>query len=294
MRTFRQAIRTEDFVITAEPALTPATTVEAVRACVAGLRPAVAAIQIGDNRTARAHMAPLAVASIARQDGVDAVVHISCRDRNRIALQSELLGAAGLGVSSLLITRGDPLPDHARIQTKAVFEFGAKRLIGMAQLIGADPKLVAPPGFLLGAALTVFEPPDDWEPEGLKNKADAGSKFLQTQPCLDMALLQRYMAAVVGSRMLARISVIVEVPLFESAEAIDALQFRSPNMLVPESVRERIGQAGDARQEGIDICATAIGKISTIAGVSGVNIVFDNDADAVVEAIRLAGVSDFD
>ncbi|MGH8194148.1 MAG: methylenetetrahydrofolate reductase, partial [Woeseiaceae bacterium] len=110
MHTFRDAVRSKDFVVTAQLPLDPASTARDVRASVDALHGIVDALQISDNHDARPHLAPLAAASLVLQSGMDALVHMSCRDRNRIALQSDLMGAAALGVTSLILTRGEKLP----------------------------------------------------------------------------------------------------------------------------------------------------------------------------------------
>src|SRR3990170_967117 len=122
---------------------------------VATLRDFVDAIQIPDNTSTEPHMSPLVAAGFALQAGIDAVVHMNCRDRNRIALQSDLMGAAALGVTSLIVSRGEKLPAARKQHIKGVFDIGAQRLLATAQAIAANARLTAPPGFFLGSNVTV-------------------------------------------------------------------------------------------------------------------------------------------
>src|SRR5690606_28091725 len=129
-------------------------------------------------------VSPLAAAALVLRAGMDPVVHLGCRDRNRIALQSELMGAAALGVTSLVLYRGEKLPAELKQQVRGVFDIGTQRLLATAKAVGANPRFVAPPGFLLGARVTVMDPPPQWTAEGIATKLAAGALFLQTQPCL--------------------------------------------------------------------------------------------------------------
>lgn len=170
MKTFRDAIRNSDFVVTAQLPLHAGTNVEDIRHIVAVLQPLVDAIQIPDNTSTEPHMSPLAAASFALQAGMDPVVHMNCRDRNRIALQSDLMGAAALGVTSLIVSRGEKLPAAHKQRIKGVFDIGAQRLLATAQAIGANSRLIAAPGFFLGSNVTVIDPPDDWSADGVEDR----------------------------------------------------------------------------------------------------------------------------
>jgi methylenetetrahydrofolate reductase (NADPH) len=288
VKTFREAIRTDDFVITVQLPLTPGTTADEVRDFAKSLRPVADAIQISDNSTTVPHMSPLAAASLAIQSGMDPVVQLSCRDRNRIALQSDLMGAAALGVTSLLLTRGEKLPAAHKQRIKGVFDIGAQRLMATAQAVGANERLVTPPGFFLGSHVTVIDPPADWPATGVGTKAGAGSKFVQTQPCLDLAVLGKYMAALGARKALERISVIVQVPLLASMGMIGDLQgARRPLLITPQLV-ERLEQAGEFAAEAEAICVESLQAMATIPGVSGANVVHRGEAAAVARVITAA------
>jgi methylenetetrahydrofolate reductase (NADPH) len=288
VKSFRDAVRTSDFVVTAELPLGPGTTAEDIGQHFDALQPFIDAIQIPDNTSTEPHMSPLAAASFALHAGIDPVVHLNCRDRNRIALQSDLMGAAALGVTSLILSRGEKLSAAHKQRTKGVFDIGAQRLLATAQAISANPRLIAPPGFFLGSNVTVIDPPDDWTAEGVDSKAGAGSKFVQTQPCLDVAILRKYMAALVARKKLERISVIVQVPLFRSLDAVrEMLGMRRP-LLISQERLVRLEQTDDFAREAESICANVIDAMTAVPGVAGINLLFRSDPGSAARVLASA------
>lgn len=287
MKTFRDAMRQNDLVITAEMLMDRRTDAASIKQSVEVLGPAVDAVQFGDDRYGTGHMSPLAAANIAMASGLDAVVHLNCRDRNRIALQADILGAAALGVTSLVLARGEKLKNSDGVRVKGVFEMGAKSLIRMAgeSLDDSDT------GFFIGAPVTVFDPTDDWKATRLEEKLDAGARFLQTQPCLNAGLLQRYVGKLIDNRITHRASVIVDVPLLTSARQAKRLKATFKGAPIPEKCVERIASAADSEREGIAVCAEVLAEIAETPGVSGVNISYQCDARHVTAAIVEAGLT---
>ncbi len=289
-RPFRDALRQADFVLTAHLPLDSGSAGEDVRAAVAALCDAFDAVQVSDNPNAHPHLSPIAVASLVLAGGMDPIVHLCCRDRNRIALQSDLMGAAALGVTSLVLTRGEKLPAALKQKVKGVFDIGAQRLIATAQALAANPRLVPPPGFFIGSNVTALDPPEDWAADGVDGKADAGIKFVQTQPCLDIAVLRRYMAALVGRKLIERLSVIVQVPLIDSLEMLQELRRGRRPLLVPPGILERLRQSQDVAAEGEAVCGEVLEQVATVPGISGANLVYRGEhARALRVAARVRG-----
>lgn len=288
MKRFRDAVRDSDFVITAQLPLGPGTTAPDLRQILSTLQPHVDAVQVSDNPTTKPHLAPLAVAALSLQAGIDPVVQMTCRDRNRIALQSDLMGAAAIGVTSLILSRGEKMPAMHKQRIKGVFDIGAKRLLATAQAVAANERLIAAPGFFLGSNVTVIDPPEGWTAEGVDNKAGAGSKFVQTQPCLDVTALRKYMAALVARKALERVSVIVQVPLLQSLEAIDELRGARRPLLIPPGLIERLRNAVDFSGEAEAVCSETLQALPTIPGVAGSNVVHSGDPAAVVRVLTAA------
>jgi methylenetetrahydrofolate reductase (NADPH) len=284
-QSFRDAMRGKDCVVTARLPLDAGTVGSDVQAHVEALRGHVDAVQLGDDSGAQPHISPLAAACLVLQAGVDPVLHLTCRDRNRIALQSDLMGAAAMGVTSLVLSRGQKLPASLKQKVKGVFDIGAQRLLATAQALNAHERLIAPPGFFVGANVTALDPPEDWTADGVDDKAGAGVNFVQTQACLDVETLRRYMAALVARKALERISVVVQVPLIDSVEMLHELRHRRRPLLVPQAIVERLERAVDIRTEGEAVCGEVLPAVRRVPGVTGINVIYRGDAAAAVRVI---------
>ncbi len=164
MKTFAAAIRQKTFTVTADLALGRASGAADVQRQAALLGPVVDALQVPDSHDGRLQMSPMAAAALLLQQGVDPVVHLTGRDRNRIALENDLLGLAVLGVSSVLVTRGEQLPDSYRPATRQVFELSGEDLITVARQLGEDESIPGAGELLIGTAATVFNPKETWQP----------------------------------------------------------------------------------------------------------------------------------
>ena len=289
MNTLRDAIRQKDFVITADLPLSPPTTAADIESIAAQLCPYVDALQIIDDREATGHMSSVAAAAIVARAGVDPVVHLTARDRNRVALQADLLGAAALGVTSIVISRGEKLSKKEFLRGKGVFDTNEARFIGMAKRISEDTDLVSAPGFLVGTYVTVFDPADEWEATRIGESLDTGVSVLYTQPCLNTRLLGRYMKKLVEKKILHRASVIVEVPLLDSRESARDYKKENPIALIPDETTKRIVDSEDPAAEGFAACVEVLRGVREIPGIAGVNIRHTGDADPVVAAIEAAG-----
>lgn len=288
MLTFERAMRERDLCVTAELPLVPASTAETIARDLGRLAACVDAVQVTDSQTGIPHMAPLVAAQLCLAQGIDPVVHLSGRDRNRIALQSELLGAAAAGVTSLLLTRGDRLPATLTPRAQKVYEFGAKRLLRCASLIGSEPGLPPANGFYLGSAVRVIEPPPDWRPDGINTKADVGCKFVQTQPLLETEVFAAYLGKLVASRVLRRVSLVATVPVITSRAELDALQNSASKPVLPTGIASCF-DGSDARARGISLAANVMASVRRLPGVSAIHVSGD-DAQAIAEAISLSEI----
>ena len=278
-------MRGKDFVVTARLPLDSGTVGRDVESHLEALRNHVDAVQLGDDEGAQPHISPLAAASLALQAGVDPVLHLTCRDRNRIALQGDLMGAAAIGVTSLVLTRGRKLPASLKQKVKGVFDIGAQRLLATAQALNAHERLIAPPGFFLGSNVTALDPPGDWAAEGVDEKAGAGVHFVQTQPCLDVETMRRYMAALVARKALERLSVVVQVPLIDSLDMLQELRLGDRPLLITPAILDRLERAVDIRDAGEAVCGEVLAAVKRLPGVNAVNVLYRGDAAAVVRVI---------
>ena len=290
MPTLRDALRENDVVVTAELPLTPGSSAEAIAESLHTLAPVVDAVQVSDNRMAVGHASPVAVAALAIREGVDAVPHLSCRDRNRIALRGDILGAAINGVTSLVVARGEKVPASAAVRAKGVFNGNASELAEFAQRVNEESTIVSPPGFLIGTYSTVFAPAEGWEATKLDEKIAAGARFLLTQPCLNVDVLESYMAAVVARRITHRAAIIPEIPLLTSIEQARSIKEIQPGAPLPDDLVKRIAGSNDPVATGIEVCAEVLKAVAGIPGVSGVNVLHYGDASNVADAIRASGL----
>ncbi len=291
MKTLRDAIRHKEFVVTADLPLQPVTRVADIQEAVATLSPLVDAIQVIDDRHADGHMSSLAAAAIVMQNDCDAVLHLTGRDRNRVALQAEMLGAAALGITSLVLQRGEKLTRKGGLRGKGVFDTKETRLTEMARRIGEESNLVSVPGFLIGTCITVFSPGDDWEALRISESIDAGTRLFFTQPCLNTFLLGQYMDKLIDRKIMHRASVMVEVPLLGSRAEARKYKKKNPGALIPDATVMRVAEARDPRAEGIAVCGEMLSALQAMPGVSGANIRYDGVVADAVAAIAAANLT---
>jgi len=290
--TFRNAIYTKNFTLTAECFLRPETNAEAIRLQADELREHIDAVLLTDNQHGQLHMSVLAAARLMLDNGIDPIMQLSCRNRNRIALLSDLMGATALGVTSLLLIRGDRVPRGFKPRPKAVFDLSAKDLIATAATMNEDQGLVSRPAFFVGGVVTAYSPKPGWVPKQLNEKVGAGLHFIVTHLCMNLTPLRKYMQHLIGNELTRRVAVIVSTAILSSAE--DALWLRKhrPNANIPDSLVERLAQSPDPKKEGVVICSEQLAELATIPGVSGANIMASTDLSmvpAVIAAANLEG-----
>ncbi|ANO50090.1 methylenetetrahydrofolate reductase [Woeseia oceani] len=292
MKTFKKAVREKDFAVTAQLFLRPETDAPAIQLQADVLKDAVDGILLTDNQYGQLHMSTTAAASILLDYGVDPIIQLSSRNRNRIALMSDLLGAAAMGVSSLLLVAGERAPDSFQPKPKPVMDLTATELIRTAATMNADEDLAHKPDFYIGGIVTPVMPKPNWAARNLRGKIEAGAQFVQTHICMDVDLLSRYLGFLVSNKLIQQTSVIGAVAVLGSVE--DAIWMRSnrPNTMLPDSIVTRLQAASDPREEGIRICAETIKAMRAIPGIAGVNIMAARDLTtipAVIDAAEIHG-----
>lgn len=290
MRTFREAVQGERFTLTAELTLTRDSSADDVRRQADVLGRYVDAIEVTDNPYAWVQMSALSAAAVLRTHGLDPLPVLTCRDRNRIALESDLLGLRALGVGSVILTRGDRVPKKHAVPARGVFEVTGRELIALAASLGDEDSARPGSGFFIGTVAKVFRPNEEWPAESLAARAAAGARFLQTQLCFNVNVLRQYMQALVGAKLTWRYSVIVSLAVLPSAVTAQWVRKNLGGSRIPKSVIRRLEQARDPEQEGIRICAEKMQEIAEIPGVSGINLMTTGDASAITAAIEAAGL----
>lgn len=287
---FREALHTKDFAVTAHVNLSRVPDTDALQRQGDTLRDFVDAVQITDNPGAEVHMSGVAAAALLARRGIDPVLHMTCRDRNRIALQSDLIGAVALGVGSILVMRGDRIPERMKPRVRSVFDTDARELMAFARGLKDSPDVSLVADLLIGATATVFDPEPGWAPVNLTAKCDVGANFIQTQLCFDMDVVRSYMSQLVTSKLTHRASFLMALTPLPSAEAARWIKDNVKAALVPSPVIARMEQAADPEREGIEICAELLAELATIPGVSGASLLPLGRLDAIPAAIEASGV----
>jgi methylenetetrahydrofolate reductase (NADPH) len=290
LNTFRDAILTQPFTLTAELGLNSASVAADVINQATLLSDHVDAIQVSDNPGGRLQMSAVAVSAILIQNGIDPVPLLTCRDRNRLALQSDLLGLGALGITSVLLMHGDKLPKDHPARPKHVFEIGGKELIATARSFATDPDIPVFPELFVGATATVFRPKRDWEPKAMLAKTDSGADFIQTQLCFDMDALRRYVDRLITAKVTWRVPIIVSLATLPSVETAEWLRDNLRGSLMPDKYVTRIKQANDPEQESVDICAELLQELATIPGISGANLMTPGEPATINAAIDASGL----
>ena len=296
MTGFASALASGRFVLTAEVtpplSLSPAPLIEKVRP-LAGLADAV---NVTDSASARAAMDPVAAAAIMFGAGVEPIVQLTCRDRNRIALQGAILGAAALGVRAFLFLGGDKPEAGDQPEAKGVFCLGSADLVRTAAGIGAGQlpsgRAIADAEPLLpGVADSPIDPPDGWQPVGLLAKIAAGAAFAQTQFCMDAGVVRRYAARLRDAGVAEDFRLIVGVAPLASAKSANWIRDNLFGAIIPDAIVARLEAAADPRAEGAAICVDYIAELATIPGVAGAHVMAPLNEKAVpgvMEAARKA------
>ena len=279
------------FVVTGELVPPRSADPEEVRRAARRLRGLVDAVNVTDNATARVGMAPTAAAVLAAGEGLEPVLQLTCRDRNRLALTADLLGAHALGIRAVLCLSGDPVEVGAS-GAKPVFDLDA---VGLARLAtelgdgrGPDGTVIAPPArFLVGVAEAPGSDPSDGA--RLAAKVAAGASFVQTQPVYDVAGFAAWLERLAARGLPDRVAVLAGVLPPGSAAQLARLA-TLPGWAVPETTLARMRAAGDQWAEGIALAAEVVEQVRTLPGVRGVHLMGLGPASGVPEVIHAAGL----
>ena len=292
MNTFRNAISQRDFVVTAECFLKPETNAEAIRVQADLLRSHVDGVLLTDNQFGALHMSTIAAARLMLDNGIDPIVQFSCRNRNRISLLADILGAAALGVTSLMLVRGNRIPKNVESRPKPVLDVTATELIAIAAALRTDERLQEFPDLYIGGTTAPHEPKADWVPRKILARTDAGAHFMLTYTSMDIDVIRRFMKRLVATQMTRKAAFIISIAVFTSAADAIWMRENRPNVLIPDAVIRRLETAIDPRQEGVQICAEQLQALAETPGVSGANIMATTDLSLIPEAITAANLGE--
>jgi len=222
------------------------------------------------------------------------VYQVSCRDRNRIAIQGDLLGAAAMGVRNVLCITGDDVSVGDQPEAKRVFDFDSIQLLRTARMMRDEGiflsgrKLTTKPRLFLGAAANPFVPPYDWRPLRLAKKIAAGADFIQTQFCFDVSRMREFMKQVGNLGLLEEVFMLVGVGPLRSERAAEYMRTKVPGVVIPDEIVERLRKTPkkQQREEGKRICVEIIEHVREIKGVDGVHVMAYRQEELVAEIIE--------
>jgi methylenetetrahydrofolate reductase (NADPH) len=256
------------------------------------------AINATDGAGANCHMSSLGCCALLARAGYEAVLQVSCRDRNRIAIQGDLLGAAAIGVKNVLCLTGDDVSVGDQPEARRVFDLDSIQLLQVARMMRdqgvflSGRRIVTPPRLFLGAVENPFAPPFDWRPLRLAKKIAAGAEFIQTQFCFDVPRFKQFMRAVRDLGLHERAYILVGVGPLRSEKAAQFLRSRVPGVWIPDALMKRMAKTPKNQQEeeGKRICVEIIQQVREIEGVHGVHVMAYRQEEAVAEIIHRAGL----
>jgi methylenetetrahydrofolate reductase (NADPH) len=255
----------------------------------------VDAINATDGSGANCHMSSLAVCALLTRVGYAPVMQISCRDKNRIAIQGDILGGAAMGVCNMLCLTGDGVGNGDHPQAKPVFDLDCMTLLEIgttlrdAHHFQSGRQLTFAPRVFFGAAENPFAPPFDWRPFRLAKKIAAGAQFIQTQYCYDVPRLAAFVARARDLGLPERAFILVGVGPLRSAKTAEWMRTHVPGVHIPDEIIRRMAGAENQAREGRRICIDLIREIRTIKGVSGVHVMAYRQEEAVAEVITESG-----
>lgn len=290
MTTFQQAVQGEGFAVSAELALQHDSSSADVASQADLYRDLVDGVQVADNPLAWVGMSTVAASSLLLQNGVDPVPILTCRDRNRIGLQSDLLGLRALGVSSVILTRGRRVGKKHALHASTVFDLTGRELIAMASGLNEDESLAASSPLFIGTGAKAYRANPGWAAESLNTRAEAGAQFLQTQICYNLDLLRHWMERLVEAQVTWQYAVVVSLVVLPSAKTARWVKDNMPDSKIPDDLIARLDQAEDPAREGIALCAETMRQIAEVPGISGVNLMSVGEPELTVAAIEASGL----
>ena len=289
-----QLLRSRQFVITSE--ITPPVSCNAddLLRKAEPLRGLADAVNVTDGASARAHLsAPIAAAILARE-GIEPILQLTCRDRNRIALQADLMGAAACGVRNLLCLTGDDPKAGDQPETKPVFDVDSTTLTRMARdlrdknELPSGRKVAGSAPFFLGAADAPIDPPAGWTPDKLAAKIAAGAEFAQTQFCMDAGIARRYAERLNEHTATRGFFLLIGIAPLRSAKSARWMKENLFGTIIPDTFVDRLEKAADPAAEGQRIAIELIAELATIPGVAGVHVMAPANEGAVPHVIAEA------
>ena len=292
-----------EFVVTAE--LGPPKSVDAavIDKKIDLLKGNVDAVNITDNQTAIVRISSIGAAFYVYNKGLEPIIQMTCRDRNRLAIQADLLGAHLNGIKNLLCLTGDHQCFGNHPQAKQVFDIDSVQLIKLVKdmkeqgifqcgepIKNSKKAECLPPRFFIGGAANPFAEPLEWRVERLNKKIAAGVEFIQTQCIYDMDCFSKWLKQVVDRGLHKKVKILAGVTPLRSLGMAKYMKNNVSGVIVPDEYIERLAQATDAKEEGLKICVEQIKELQKMEGVAGIHIMAIEWEKAVPYLVEQAGL----
>jgi methylenetetrahydrofolate reductase (NADPH) len=293
-----KVLKSGTFAITGELGPPRGAEVKAVKEKARHLKGMVDAVNITDNQTAVVRMSSWGASTLLIQEGLEPNYQMVCRDRNRIAMQSDILGASALGIRNILCLSGDHqiFGDHPK--SKKVFDIDSIQLISMVKKMRDEGKfmndqdLTEPPKMFIGAAANPFGEPYEFRVHRLAKKIDAGADFIQTQCIYNMERFREWVAQANDMGLTEKVYILAGVTPMKALGMARYMQKNVPGMDVPDWVIERLKGVEKKKQasEGIAICCEQIEEFKEMKGIAGVHLMaieWEQRVPEIVEKAKL-------
>jgi methylenetetrahydrofolate reductase (NADPH) len=295
MSTLGQKLAAGRFVVTAELPVIDGGGVAEVERRVAPMRDWVDAVNATDNTAAHAHASPLAVSVGLLRCGVEPIMQLVCRDRNRLALQSDLVGASMHGIENVCCLTGDGVAAGDEPDAKAVFDLGALGLLSLAGELAAgryaSGRPIEPaPALFLGAVESASAPPLEDRIERAIAKVAAGARFLQLQIGFRREVLERFAAAAAAAGLARTAALLPSVSIVRSAAALRHMNDNVPGIEVPDEVIERVESASDQAAACLDLAVELAEHAMSVPGIAGLHLISFRGGDGIAELCTRIGV----
>ena len=274
----RKSLKEKKFVFTAETSPPDTGNKQVIIDQVECLRGLADAINVTDGAGAKSHMSALATATIIAQNGMEPILQFTTRDRNRIAIQGDLLGGWALGIPNILCLYGDEVKGGDQPETQEVRDLDTISLLKTAydikinQTYPSGRKITDAPDFFIGGADTPFKIKEDFDGANLLKKINVGVEFFQTQYAFDKSILKKYILKLKQLGITDKAHFIIGLGVIKSAKSAKWMNQNLFGIDIPEEIICRIENSENQKLEGIKVCVELIEQYKLIDGVSGIHL----------------------
>ncbi len=293
----QRLLSNKTFVVTAEIGPPKGADGSVIKEKAKFLKDAADAFNLTDNQTAVVRLSSIAASYLVKEMGLDPVFQLCCRDRNRIALQSEILGASALGIQNMLFITGDHQSLGNHPQTKGVFEIDSIQLIDMVKTMrdeglfqNGEPIRLMAPNVFIGAVCNPFSDPQPYRLLRLQKKINAGADFIQTQSVFDVPRFKEWMDQVIDQGLDSQVHILAGITPLKSVKMMKRMKYHVPGVIIPDSIERKMLAASDPKEEGFSIACELIDDLKQISGIDGIHITALFWEDIIPKLVKETGL----